>query len=204
MSLLATLLQTDRGLTAAEIQRQVEGYPEDKVAFRRSFERDKDDFRRLGVPIDVDSRQALDGPIDTYRVQRDDYYLHDLGLDPAELPQCIVGVAAFEPDQPQCHGQRHGLVGVESEVVQVVVVALHSIGVDRTVERLTAVDLDRYPEPAEVVLVAFERPAERHLVVGVPLDLPLDLGRGQPTIGLQQGGQQRHLPLELVDQGLRA
>ena len=84
MSLLATLLQTDRGLTASEIQRQVEGYPEDKIAFRRSFERDKDDFRRLGVPIEVASRQALDGPIDTYRVQRDDYYLHDLGLDPDE------------------------------------------------------------------------------------------------------------------------
>lgn len=84
MSLLATLLQTERGLTASEIQRQVEGYPDDKIAFRRSFERDKDDFRRLGVPIEVVSRQAAEGPIDTYRVQRDDYYLHDLGLDPDE------------------------------------------------------------------------------------------------------------------------
>lgn len=84
MSLLAALLQTERALTAAEIQTQVEGYPDDKTAFRRAFERDKDDFRRLGVPIELVSRPVDDGTIDAYRVVRDDYYLHDLGLEPDE------------------------------------------------------------------------------------------------------------------------
>ena len=68
MNLLATLLATDRHLVASDIQRRVEGYPEDQVAYRRAFERDKDDLRRLGVPIDIARTETVDGPIDGYRV----------------------------------------------------------------------------------------------------------------------------------------
>lgn len=85
LGLLAALLHTERPLRAAEIQAQVEGYPPEKVAFRRSFERDKDDLRRLGIPIEVERTETVDGPIDGYRVKQDEYYLHDLGLEPDEV-----------------------------------------------------------------------------------------------------------------------
>jgi len=81
MSLLAALLQTDRHLTAAELQRRVEGYPDDKVAFRRAFERDKDELRNLGIPLDIAKTETSESTIDAYRVLDRDYYLHDLGLD---------------------------------------------------------------------------------------------------------------------------
>lgn len=84
MSLLAALLHTEHPLTATELHRQVEGYPEDRTAFRRAFERDKDDLRRLGIPISIESRETVDGPIDGYVIRETDYYLHDLGLDADE------------------------------------------------------------------------------------------------------------------------
>lgn len=84
MSLLATLLQTDHPLTAADLQERVAGYPEEKTAFRRAFERDKDDLRRLGVPIETARIETVESSIDGYHIQADDYYLHDLGLDPDE------------------------------------------------------------------------------------------------------------------------
>ena len=85
LGLLAALLHTERPLRASEIQVQVEGYPQEKVAFRRAFERDKDDLRRLGVPLEVDRTETIDGPVDGYRVKQDEYYLHDLGLEPDEV-----------------------------------------------------------------------------------------------------------------------
>ena len=39
--------------TAEEIQRQLD-YPEDKAAFRRAFERDKDELRGMGIPLEVE------------------------------------------------------------------------------------------------------------------------------------------------------
>ncbi len=85
LGLLATLLHTDRPLRAAEIHDRVEGYPDDLVAFRRAFERDKDDLRRLGVPLAIERTESIDGPVDGYRVSQGDYYLHDLGLEADEV-----------------------------------------------------------------------------------------------------------------------
>lgn len=85
LGLLAALLHTEHPLRASEIQTRVAGYPQEAVAFRRAFERDKEDLRRLGVPLEVERTQAHDGPVDGYMVRRGDYYLHDLGLEPDEV-----------------------------------------------------------------------------------------------------------------------
>lgn len=84
LRLLATLLHTDRPLMASEIQAQVE-YPADKTAFRRAFERDKEDLRSLGVPLEVASSETSDGPVASYQIRKDDYYLHDLDLAEDEV-----------------------------------------------------------------------------------------------------------------------
>lgn len=85
LSLLAALLHTSRPLAASEIQQRVEGYPNDKVAFRRAFERDKEDLRRLGIPVQMESIPVAGGLVDGYRVLRGKYYLHDLGLEREEV-----------------------------------------------------------------------------------------------------------------------
>ena len=51
LNLTALLLDARRPLTAEHIQRQAAlGYSEDRVAFRRAFERDKEELRAMGIP----------------------------------------------------------------------------------------------------------------------------------------------------------
>ncbi len=83
LNLTAVLLATPRPLTADELRERVEGYPPPGPAFRRAFERDKDDLRVLGIPLRVE--RSPDELIDGYRIDPDDYYLPDPGLEPDEL-----------------------------------------------------------------------------------------------------------------------
>ncbi len=85
LNLTAVLLDTSRPLTAEELRERVEGYPPSGTAFHRAFERDKDDLRVLGIPLLVERAPATDPPIDGYRIDPDDYYLADPGLEPDEL-----------------------------------------------------------------------------------------------------------------------
>ncbi|MGF1599528.1 MAG: helix-turn-helix transcriptional regulator [Acidimicrobiales bacterium] len=85
LNLTAVLLDTRRALTAEEIRRRVEGYPPPGPAFHRTFERDKDDLRVLGIPLRVERAPGTDPPVDGYRIAPDDYYLADPGLEADEL-----------------------------------------------------------------------------------------------------------------------
>ena len=85
LNLTAALLATPRPLTAEELRERVEGYPPPGPAFHRAFERDKDDLRVLGIPLRVERAPATNPPVDGYRIDPDDYYLADPGLDADEL-----------------------------------------------------------------------------------------------------------------------
>lgn len=85
LNLTAVLLDTQRLLTAEEIRQKVEGYPPPGSAFHRAFERDKDDLRVLGIPLTVEKVPITDPPIDGYRINPEQYYLADPGLEPDEL-----------------------------------------------------------------------------------------------------------------------
>jgi len=85
LNLTAVLLDTPRPLAAEELRQKVDGYPPPGAAFHRTFERDKDDLRVLGIPIRVERVPATDPPVDGYLIKAEDYYLPDPGLDPDEL-----------------------------------------------------------------------------------------------------------------------
>lgn len=85
LNLTAVLLATRRPLTAEELRADVEGYPENDASFRRSFERDKEDLRLLGIPLKVERVPATDPPLDGYLIHPSEYYLPDPGLEPDEL-----------------------------------------------------------------------------------------------------------------------
>jgi proteasome accessory factor B len=85
LNLAAALLDAERALTADELRDRVGGYPDAKAAFRRSFERDKDDLRAMGLPIRVEPVAGTDPPIDGYRMRRSDYSGTELRLEPDEL-----------------------------------------------------------------------------------------------------------------------
>ena len=94
LNLTATLLDTRRPLTLDELAERVEPrYPNDKVARRRQFERDKETLRELGIPIRVETVDGF-GADQAYRIHADDYYLPDLRLTPPELAALHVAVTA--------------------------------------------------------------------------------------------------------------
>jgi predicted DNA-binding transcriptional regulator YafY len=94
VNLTATLLDTRRPLTLEELSDRVEPrYPDDLVARRRQFERDKETLRDLGIPIRVESADGF-GAEQAYRIHADDYYLPDLSLTEDELAALHMAVTA--------------------------------------------------------------------------------------------------------------
>lgn len=82
------LLNATRYLSVQEIRDTVPGYDSDsEEAFRRMFERDKDELRELGIPLETGG-EGHDG----YRIPRRDYELSDIALEADEA--AAVGLAS--------------------------------------------------------------------------------------------------------------
>lgn len=99
---LVVLLRAKRvPMSADEIHKQMrrqirDCYPEDLANFRRLFERDKEDLRKMGVPIKVGTVPATDPPQQGYIIRDQDYYLCD--LSPQEYAALCVarGMVSLE------------------------------------------------------------------------------------------------------------
>ena len=101
-SLVLALLATDNGLSKNEILSTVQGYRQrystsgDNANLDRQFERDKDDIRELGVPL-----ETIESPGDAgnnqhlrYRIPRGDYELPaDISFSPEETT--LLNLAAM-------------------------------------------------------------------------------------------------------------
>jgi proteasome accessory factor B len=91
LGLVVCLLSTSRYLTADQIRQAVPGYPEQDELFKRMFERDKEDLRDLGVPLET----GLNHPFDDdpgYRILQQAYELPELRLEADEA--AVLGLAA--------------------------------------------------------------------------------------------------------------
>jgi proteasome accessory factor B len=90
LSLVLCLLSARRYLTATQIRAAVPGYPASFEAFKRMFERDKDELRELGIPLEtgVNPGQEEAG----YRIPRQAYELPEIRLEPDEA--AVLGLAA--------------------------------------------------------------------------------------------------------------
>jgi proteasome accessory factor B len=91
LNLVICLLATRRPLSAEQIRQAVPGYDRDSdEAFQRMFERDKNELRELGIPIDVVRDPWEDEP--GYRIERQAYELPEITLEPDEA--AVLGLAA--------------------------------------------------------------------------------------------------------------
>jgi proteasome accessory factor B len=91
LGLVVCLLSTRRYLTAEQIRAAVPGYPEQDDLFKRMFERDKEDLRELGVPLET----GVNHPFDEdpgYRIRQQAYQLPELRLEADEA--AVLGLAA--------------------------------------------------------------------------------------------------------------
>src|SRR5580704_12317797 len=91
LSLVVCLLSARRYLTASQIREAVPGYPDSFEAFKRMFERDKDELRELGIPLETGTNSAGDDEVG-YRISRQAYELPEIRLEPDEA--AVLGLAA--------------------------------------------------------------------------------------------------------------
>jgi len=93
LNLVICLLATRRYLSVQEIRAAVPGYGQGaEDAFRRMFERDKEELRELGVPLETGTNSAAHDDEPGYRIARRDYELPEIHLEPDEA--AALGLAA--------------------------------------------------------------------------------------------------------------
>ncbi|WP_165865785.1 helix-turn-helix transcriptional regulator [Vallicoccus soli] len=92
LNLVICLLAAPRYLSREEIRRAVPGYAEAQEAFERTFERDKDELREMGVPVETGSNSAWFEDEVGYRIRRDAYALPEVSFAPDEM--AVLGLAA--------------------------------------------------------------------------------------------------------------
>ena len=83
MNLVMTLLWTRRPLTRHELRRTVEQYrlAPTEEAYERMFERDKDELRALGVPLETVEADPLFEDEVGYRIRPDEYVLPEISFE---------------------------------------------------------------------------------------------------------------------------
>ncbi|MGH3274389.1 MAG: helix-turn-helix transcriptional regulator, partial [Streptosporangiaceae bacterium] len=105
LSLVVCLLSASRYLSASQIRDAVPGYPESFEAFKRMFERDKDELRELGIPLETGTNSAGDDEAG-YRISRQAYELPEIRLEPDEA--AMLGLAARVWRQAELAGAAQG------------------------------------------------------------------------------------------------
>ncbi len=118
LGLVVCLLSSERYLTALQIRAAVPGYPESFEAFKRMFERDKEELRELGIPLETGSNSAFDEE-QGYRIPRQAYELPEIRLEPDEA--AVLALAARVWRQAELAGAAAGALlklraaGVDAE-----------------------------------------------------------------------------------------
>lgn len=94
MNLFIVLLVSSAYVSKADIRRYIDDYREapSDDAFERMFDRDKDELRAIGIPIEVGSFDKYFDDEPGYRVRRDAYELPDITLTADEV--AVLGLAA--------------------------------------------------------------------------------------------------------------
>ncbi|WP_174553552.1 helix-turn-helix transcriptional regulator [Nocardia arizonensis] len=97
MNLVIALLSTRQFLTAERIRDSVAGYEDSASdeAFSRMFERDKNELRDLGIPLEV-GQVSRYSTVEGYRINRDAYELPDIDLSDEEAAAVAVAVQMWE------------------------------------------------------------------------------------------------------------
>ena len=121
-SLVLAMLATEAGLTKNEILSTVQGYRQryafggDNASLERQFERDKDDIRELGVPIETIEPIDESGSNHTlrYRIPKGAYDLPaDISFSPEEIALLNLAAMAWR-EGSLSRESRHALLKLQS------------------------------------------------------------------------------------------
>ena len=94
LNVLFALMASARPMPKSALREVIDAYRESpsEEAFERMFERDKDELRGMGIPIDTIEGTDGQGGIEGYRILRDAYALPEVAFTPDEL--AVLGLAA--------------------------------------------------------------------------------------------------------------
>ena len=93
LNLVICLLATRRYLSVQQVREAVPGYQQQSdEAFRRMFERDKEELRDLGIPLETGTDSPAHDDEPGYRIARRAYELPEITLAPDEA--AVLGLAA--------------------------------------------------------------------------------------------------------------
>ena len=99
LNLIVMLLETPRPVSPEEIHRTIPGYGQGEWdTFKRMFERDKEELREMGIPIEVSVGDFEDK--EGYRIPKDRYYLPDLNLAPDEVAALWLAAGLVKMKEP--------------------------------------------------------------------------------------------------------
>jgi proteasome accessory factor B len=135
---LVILLLVSRSLVSKErIREVIEPYRQgSQEAFEKMFERDKEDLRALGIPIEVGYLDKFFEDEQGYRIRRDAFELPELDLEPDEV--AMLGLAARV-------WQHAGMAAATSDALVKLRAAGHQIDRDALTELQPRLEVD---EPA--------------------------------------------------------
>ena len=92
LNLVICLLGARRPVSRAALRAGIPGYGDaaSDEAFERMFERDKDELRQMGIP--VETVVNVQGEVEGYLIDETTYAMPEIAFDPAE--QAVLGLAA--------------------------------------------------------------------------------------------------------------
>jgi proteasome accessory factor B len=127
-SLVLALLATEQGLTKSEILSTVQGYRQrysgsgGNASLERQFERDKDDIRELGIPLETVEPPGDPGnnQLTRYRIPKGEYDLpKELTFSPAEIAMLSLAATVWRQGSLSAESRRAILklrsLGIESD-----------------------------------------------------------------------------------------
>lgn len=100
VNLIVYLLETNKPVKPDEIRRTIPGYDQDSdSSFQRMFERDKENLREMGIPIELQPTDVFEDEFG-YRIPKERYYLPDIQLPPAELAALWMAASLLRLPDP--------------------------------------------------------------------------------------------------------
>lgn len=96
LNLVFCLMASRQAVRRSDIQISVPGYSDapSEAAFERMFERDKDELRGMGIPIDTVT--DVNGEVEGYRISQADYELAGLAFSTEELAVLTLAASVWD------------------------------------------------------------------------------------------------------------
>src|SRR5215211_6218146 len=113
INLVAMLLEARRPLPFEQIRVALPAYAQDDISTaKRMFERDKDILRDNGIPIEMESLDALEVE-EGYVIPKDRYYVPEMSFTPQEISALFVAAHSGADDTSAGQGVRKLLYGAD-------------------------------------------------------------------------------------------